>query len=114
MLIKCRCQTRLITLVSQLTHDMDPPVRCHGVGLLQGRIKVLPASSFVNMITLFILVCDLKCVSAASSVMLSLSCSISRMYSRSASDCSSGMPEERVIASRLTSRHPLLRSTRNA
>ena len=27
---------------------MDPPVCCHGVGLLQGRIKVLPAS-FANI-----------------------------------------------------------------
>ena len=48
MLIRYRCQTTSITLVSQLTHDMDPPVRCHGVGLLQGRIKVLPAS-FANI-----------------------------------------------------------------
>ena len=47
-------------------------------------------------------------------VILSLSCSAVRMYSRSDSAWSSGIPVESIMASREMSRAPCSRSTRNA
>lgn len=122
----------LVTFLTKLLHCMNPPVSCHFVWLLQTCVEISPDKKTLWLTTLKNYPKqNLKCSNAIITVILSSSCSLSLINSKSAcSRCnkyfhsilfilyssvwSSGIPDESVIASKDIRRHPWDRKIRKA